>query len=186
MEPSYYEQSTADSLPLNQTVFEAVQSAAPPEYSATEIRTLLAQFMFKGDEIDKKLIYLSGGEKARVALCRMMLRPANLLLLDEPTNHLDISSKEVLEDALRHYDGSVVVISHDRYFMSQIAQQIFAFQNATVVKYGECRSMLFSCCGCCTVIVFAVIEMVGLLRVFLFLILILLCGADNLFLQCTC
>ena len=91
--------------------------------------------MFKGDDVDKKIKMLSGGEKARVALCKMMLEPANLLLLDEPTNHLDITSKEVLEDALQHFEGSVLLISHDRYFMSQVANTIFAFENKNVVRF---------------------------------------------------
>ena len=82
-----------------------------------------------------KIKMLSGGEKGRVALCKMMLTPANLLLLDEPTNHLDITSKEVLEDAIQNYDGSVLVISHDRYFMSQVANTIFNFEDKKVMRY---------------------------------------------------
>ena len=105
------------------------------DFSLTEIRTLLSQFMFKGDDVDKKLEVLSGGEKARVALCRMMLTPANLLLLDEPTNHLDITSKEVLEDALQHFEGSVMIVSHDRYFMSQAVNTIFEFGDKTMVRH---------------------------------------------------
>jgi ATP-binding cassette, subfamily F, member 3 len=95
----------------------------------------LSQFMFKGDDVDKKLEVLSGGEKGRVALCRMMLTPANLLLLDEPTNHLDITSKEVLEDALQHYEGSVMIVSHDRYFMSQAVNTIFEFGDKTMKRF---------------------------------------------------
>jgi ATP-binding cassette subfamily F protein 3 len=91
--------------------------------------------MFKGDDADKKIGVLSGGEKARVALCKMMLEPANLLLLDEPTNHLDITSKEVLEDALLNYGGSVLIISHDRYFMSQAVNTIFSFHDKTVERF---------------------------------------------------
>jgi len=81
-------------LDLDKTVLEAVQADAPSDISFTDVRTLLGQFMFKGDDVDKKIRVLSGGEKGRVALCKMMLTPANLLLLDEPTNHLDITSKE--------------------------------------------------------------------------------------------
>jgi len=132
---NYYEQNQADTLDLTKTVLETVMDGAPSDYSMTDIRSLLGQFMFKGDDVDKVLRVLSGGEKARVALCKMMLMPANLLLLDEPTNHLDITSKEVLEDALVHYDGSVMVISHDRYFMSQIANKIFSFKDKQVNRH---------------------------------------------------
>ena len=78
------------------------------------LRALLGQFLFKGNDVEKKIKNLSGGEKARVALCRMMLEPANLLVLDEPTNHLDIPAKEMLEEALQNYEGSMLLISHDR------------------------------------------------------------------------
>ena len=135
VQATYFAQNQADAFDLENSVLETVQLGAPPEYSFTEIRTLLGQFMFKGDDVDKKLRVLSGGEKARVALCKMMLTPSNLLLLDEPTNHLDITSKEVLEDALQHYDGSVMIVSHDRYFMSQVANTIFAFGNKTMERH---------------------------------------------------
>lgn len=134
--PNYFEQNQADTLDLTKTIFETVREVAPPEYSQTDIRSLLGQFMFKGDDADKQLKVLSGGEKGRVALCKMMVTPANLLLLDEPTNHLDITSKEVLEEALQHFDGSVVVISHDRYFMSQVANTIFSFENKNVLEHN--------------------------------------------------
>ncbi len=133
--PVYFQQNQADAFDLDRTVLETVMEEAPSEITLTEIRALLGQFMFKNDDVDKKLRVLSGGEKARVALCRMMLTPANLLCLDEPTNHLDITAKEVLEDALQHYEGSVLCISHDRYFMSQIANTIFHFDNKTVQRY---------------------------------------------------
>eukprot|EP00601_Ochromonadales_sp_CCMP2298_P001112 CAMPEP_0173191444 /NCGR_PEP_ID=MMETSP1141-20130122/12884_1 /TAXON_ID=483371 /ORGANISM="non described non described, Strain CCMP2298" /LENGTH=805 /DNA_ID=CAMNT_0014115625 /DNA_START=80 /DNA_END=2497 /DNA_ORIENTATION=- len=132
---NYYAQNQADALDLNMTVLETVQHNAPSSTSLTEVRTLLGQFMFKGDDADKKIGVLSGGEKARVALCKMMLEPANLLLLDEPTNHLDITSKEVLEDALLNYGGSVLIISHDRYFMSQAVNTIFSFHDKTVERF---------------------------------------------------
>ena len=132
---NYFAQNQADSFDLSRTVLETVQDGADSDFSLTEIRTLLSQFMFKGDDVNKKLEVLSGGEKARVALCRMMLTPANLLLLDEPTNHLDITSKEVLEDALRNYEGSVMIVSHDRYFMSQAVNTIFEFGDKTMVRH---------------------------------------------------
>eukprot|EP01035_Chromulina_nebulosa_P017032 gene17032-22540_t len=135
VEFNYFEQNQADALNLDQTVIEAVMESAPEDYTLTDIRTLLGQFMFKGDDAEKKVRVLSGGEKARVSLCKMMLTPANLLLLDEPTNHLDITSKEVLEEALQYFEGAVMVISHDRYFMSQVVNKIYAFENKTVVRY---------------------------------------------------
>jgi ATPase subunit of ABC transporter with duplicated ATPase domains len=134
---NYYEQSQADALDLDKSVFETVMEVAPSEMSYTDVRSLLGQFMFKGDEVEKKLRVLSGGEKARVALCRMMMEPCNLLLLDEPTNHLDITSKEVLEEALQHFEGSVLLISHDRYFMSKVANRIFSFEDGTVKRYDS-------------------------------------------------
>merc|ERR1719488_353901 len=104
---------------------------------------LLGRFMFKNDKVDDKLSTLSGGEKARVALCRMLLTPSNLLLLDEPTNHLDIAAKEVLEEAIQHYEGTVVMVSHDRYFVSQTANTILALEDGKLVVYdGDYKSYM--------------------------------------------
>ena len=106
------------------------------DQSYNELRALLGQFLFKGDAVEKKVENLSGGEKARLSLCCMMLKESNLLILDEPTNHLDIPAKEMLEEALQHFDGSVVVISHDRYFISKVATTIVAIEDKKLVKYG--------------------------------------------------
>merc|ERR1711871_728627 len=133
--PVYFQQNQADAFDLDRTVLETVMEDAPSDITLTDIRALLGQFMFKNDDVDKKLRVLSGGEKARVALCRMMLTPANLLCLDEPTNHLDITAKEVLEDALQHFEGSVMIVSHDRYFMSQAVNTIFEFGDKTMVRH---------------------------------------------------
>lgn len=115
----YFEQNQADALDLSKTVIETMMAASTTE-KYEDLRKLLGQFLFKGDAVEKSVAQLSGGEKARVALCKMMLTPANLLVLDEPTNHLDIPAKEMLEEALQHYEGAVLVVSHDRYFVSQV------------------------------------------------------------------
>lgn len=131
---NYFEQNQADALDLDKTVMETIQGASNGQ-SYNELRALLGQFLFKGDSVDKKVVQLSGGEKARLSLCCMMLRPANFLILDEPTNHLDIPAKEMLEEALQHFMGSVMVVSHDRFFVSRIATSIVAIENKKLVKY---------------------------------------------------
>jgi len=133
--PAYFEQNQADVLDLEKTVVDTVQAASHGQ-SYNELRALLGQFLFKGDAVEKKVENLSGGEKARLSLCCMMLKESNLLILDEPTNHLDIPAKEMLEEALQHFDGSVVVISHDRYFISKVATTIVAIEEKKLVKYG--------------------------------------------------
>lgn len=133
--PAYFEQNQADALDLDKTVEETIQGASHGQ-SYNELRALLGQFLFKGDAVEKKVESLSGGEKARLSLCCMMLKESNLLILDEPTNHLDIPAKEMLEEALQHFDGSVVVISHDRYFISKVATTIVAIEGKKLVKYG--------------------------------------------------
>lgn len=131
---NYFEQNQADALDLDKTVLETIQGASNGQ-SYNELRALLGQFLFKGDSVDKKVEFLSGGEKARLSLCCMMLKPANLLILDEPTNHLDIPAKEMLEEALQHFAGSVMVVSHDRYFISKVATTIVAIEDKELTKY---------------------------------------------------
>jgi len=131
----YFEQNQADALDLDSTVVDTVQGASNGQ-SYNELRALLGQFLFKGDAVEKKVFNLSGGEKARLSLACMMLSPANLLILDEPTNHLDIPAKEMLEEALQHFQGSVVVISHDRYFISRVATTIVAIEDRKLTKYN--------------------------------------------------
>ncbi|SCG81977.1 putative ABC transporter ATP-binding protein ydiF [Proteiniborus sp. DW1] len=106
-----------------------------PSLDHYQIRSLLAQFLFFGDDIFKEISELSGGEKSRVALIKLMMSKANLLLMDEPTNHLDIDSKEVLEDALQNYDGTLLVISHDRYFLNKVANKILDLSSAGISEY---------------------------------------------------
>jgi ATPase subunit of ABC transporter with duplicated ATPase domains len=131
---NYFEQNQADALDLDKTVIQTIQGSSNMQ-SYNELRALLGQFLFKGDAVEKQVRNLSGGEKARLSLCCMMLTPANLLILDEPTNHLDIPAKEMLEEALQHFEGSVIVVSHDRYFISQVGNTIVAIEDKKLVKY---------------------------------------------------
>ena len=116
---AYYAQHQLETLDPNDTVFESIQKVSPG-WSETEMRTYLGSFMFTGDEIEKYIKVLSGGEKARIAMARMLVEPSHLLLLDEPTNHLDIVTRNVVETALKHFTGSIVCISHDRHFLNNI------------------------------------------------------------------
>jgi len=132
--PGYFEQNQAEALDLQLTVMETIHQEVP-EWKDQEVRTLLGNFLFSGEMVFKKVQALSGGEKARLALAKMLLRPANLLMLDEPTNHLDIPAKEMLESALQNYDGTVVIVSHDRYFISQVANKIVEIRDGELHLY---------------------------------------------------
>ena len=116
------------------TVFEEI-AYAYPSMTNTEVRNLLASFLFTGDDVFKLIGELSGGEKGRVSLAKLMLSEANLLILDEPTNHLDIVSREVLENALNSYDGTVLYVSHDRYFINRTASRILELTQKVLVNY---------------------------------------------------
>ena len=116
---AYYAQHQLETLDLDDTVFESIQKVSPG-WSETEMRTYLGSFMFTGDEIKKYIKVLSGGEKARVAMARMLVEPSHLLLLDEPTNHLDMVTRNVVEAALKQFTGSIVCISHDRHFLNNV------------------------------------------------------------------
>jgi ATP-binding cassette, subfamily F, member 3 len=133
--PGYFEQNQAEALDLDQTVMNTIHDEVP-DWKNEEVRTLLGQFLFSGETAFKKVSALSGGEKARLALAKMLLAPANLLILDEPTNHLDIPAKEMLEEALQHYDGTVVIVSHDRYFISQSANKIVEIRDGELISYS--------------------------------------------------
>lgn len=127
----YFDQH-GDSLDRNKTVFEELRDRFP-SLGDTAIRSALALFMFKGEEIFRQIKTLSGGERARVALCSLMLRRDNFLLLDEPTNHLDLESREILENALSDYSGTILAVSHDRYFINRIADKILYFKGTELL-----------------------------------------------------
>ncbi len=127
VEVGYYAQNQADELDGNKTVFETIDDEAVGDIRKG-IRNLLGAFLFGGDDIDKKVKVLSGGEKARLALCKLLLQPYNFLVMDEPTNHLDLASKEVLKQALQRYDGTLLVVSHDRDFLHGLTSIVYEIQ----------------------------------------------------------
>jgi len=128
----YFSQHAMDILDPNQTVMQAVQEVKPLENLGV-IRNLCAAFLFQGDDVEKRIANLSGGEKSRVVLARLLLQPLNFLVLDEPTNHLDIQSREVLLEALVNFDGTVVLVSHDRHFLRSLVNRVFE------IDHGEMR-----------------------------------------------
>ena len=130
----YFEQDQEEKLDQDKTVFQIIDDLAAGEIRK-QVRNLLGAFLFSGDDIDKKVKVLSGGERGRLALCKLLLEPYNLLLLDEPTNHLDIRSKEILKKALMDYEGTVVMVSHDRDFMKGMCNRLFEFRDGKVKEH---------------------------------------------------
>ena len=130
----YYAQNQANLLDEELTVFETIDRIAVGEIR-TKIRNILGGFMFSGDDVDKKVKVLSGGERSRLAMVKLMLEPVNLLVLDEPTNHLDIRSKEILKQALADYDGTVIVVSHDREFLDGLVNCVYEFRDKKVKQH---------------------------------------------------
>jgi ATP-binding cassette, subfamily F, member 3 len=140
---SYFSQDQDDLLASTKTVWDEVYSVAP-NHIVPQLRTLLGCFLFSGDTIEKPVSVLSGGERSRLVLCKLLLSPANCLLLDEPTNHLDIRSKDILMDSLRDYEGTMVFVSHDRYFLDGLATKVLEVGNQTAVSYlGNYEDYLF-------------------------------------------
>ena len=129
----YYDQEH-QVLHMDKTLFDELQDTYP-DMNNTQIRNVLAAFLFTGDDVFKRIRDLSGGERGRVSLAKLMLSEANFLILDEPTNHLDIASKEILENALVHYTGTVLYVSHDRYFINKTATRILDLTMGTLINY---------------------------------------------------
>lgn len=134
VDDAFYAQHQLEALNINNTILEEMKEAGSKK-TELELRTLLGCFLFSGDDADKKIKVLSGGEKARVALAKTMISKANFLLLDEPTNHLDIHSNELLIDALNRYEGSFILVSHDRYFISKTANKIWEIVDKEIKEF---------------------------------------------------
>jgi ATP-binding cassette subfamily F protein 3 len=130
----YYAQDQSDTLHPTLTLLQTMENASPPEMR-TRLRNILGAFLFSGEDVDKKVSVLSGGERARLALACMLLRPFNLLVLDEPTNHLDMISKEVLKNALLAYDGTMIVVSHDRDFLTNLTNRTIEFRDKQLFEH---------------------------------------------------
>jgi len=130
----YYAQEQSDYLDPEKTVFKTIDDIAIGDIR-TRIKTILGGFLFSGDDIEKKVKVLSGGEKSRLSLAKLLLTPANLLVLDEPTNHLDMRSKDVLKNALLQYNGTLIIVSHDRDFLQGLTNRVFEFRHGTIKEY---------------------------------------------------
>jgi len=131
---SYFAQHQFESLPMDSTLFDLIAQAAP-QWTMTEIRSYLGSFLFSGDSVDKQVKVLSGGEVSRLALARMLAQPSELILLDEPTNHLDMRSRDVVQEAVASYTGTMVCISHDRHFLNAVTDSIIEVKAGTVTIY---------------------------------------------------
>lgn len=134
VEIGYYAQEQAKTLDGDKTLLQTIEEEAPEDLRK-KARDFLGKFLFTGEDVEKKVKVLSGGEKGRLALCKLLLRPYNLLVMDEPTNHLDMKSKEMLKNALLQYDGTLVLVSHDRYFLQGLTDKIFEFRNGEVKEF---------------------------------------------------
>ena len=122
VKPAYFSQHATDALDIERTVLESLLDEAVG-FTETQARNYLARFLFTGDDVQKRVRMLSGGEKSKLALARMLLKPCNLLILDEPTNHLDIESCETLTEMLQNYEGTLMVVSHDRYLLNAVTEK---------------------------------------------------------------
>jgi ATP-binding cassette subfamily F protein 3 len=132
----YFAQNQASLLDGELSVFETIDSIAVGDIR-TKIKDLLGAFMFGGDDIQKKVKILSGGEKTRLALIKLLLEPVNVLILDEPTNHLDMKTKDIIKDALRDFDGTLILVSHDRDFLDGLVEKVFEFGHKRIKEHFE-------------------------------------------------
>jgi ATP-binding cassette subfamily F protein 3 len=132
----YFAQNQASLLDGDLTVFQTIDNIAVGEIR-TKIKDILGAFMFSGESINKKVNMLSGGERTRLAMIKLLLEPVNLLILDEPTNHLDLKTKDILKDALKAFDGTIILISHDRDFLDGLAEKVFEFGNKRIREHFE-------------------------------------------------
>ena len=132
----YFAQNQASLLDPNLTIFQTVDEVAEGDIR-TQVKNILGRFMFSGDDLDKKVSVLSGGEKTRLAMVKLLLEPVNLLILDEPTNHLDLKSKDVLKEALLEFDGTLILVSHDRDFLQGLSKKVFEFKDKRVIEHFE-------------------------------------------------
>ena len=130
----YFAQNQEDILDKNETVFSTLDRIAVGDIRS-KLRDILAQFLFRGDDIDKRVGVLSGGERARLGMAKLMLQSHNLLALDEPTNHMDIKSKDILKQALKSYDGTLIVVSHDRDFLDGLVDKLYEFKDGRVREF---------------------------------------------------
>ena len=138
----YYAQNQSELLDENKTIIQVVEDAAD-EHSRPRVRDMLGSFLFSGDAAQKKIKVLSGGERARVALCKLLLEPVNLLIMDEPTNHLDMVSKDILKNALNNYDGTLIIVSHDRDFLQGLSEKVYEFKDQGIKEYlGDINEFL--------------------------------------------
>ncbi|MEE2953863.1 MAG: ABC-F family ATP-binding cassette domain-containing protein [Bacteroidota bacterium] len=129
----YYAQNQTDFLDPERTILQTIEDSSAD--NSLKTRDILGSFLFSNDDVDKKIKVLSGGERARVALCKLLLEPINLLIMDEPTNHLDMISKDILKKALLDFDGSLIIVSHDRQFLQGLTQKVYEFRNKNIKEY---------------------------------------------------
>ena len=138
----YYAQNQSDLFDESKTILQIIEDSAD-EQSRPRVRDMLGSFLFGGEAIEKKIKVLSGGERARVALCKLLLEPVNLLVMDEPTNHLDMNSKDILKSALKRFDGTLIIVSHDRDFLQGLTEKVYEFKNKNIKEYlGDVNAFL--------------------------------------------